>query len=169
LRIFRVLRGVRAAKLIATFILNRRAEGAFLAAVLLALLLVGFSSIAVLQVEGSTPDANIKSAGDALWWAFVTITTVGYGDHFPISTEGRLIGALLVTAGVGLVGTFSGFVASWFLAPGQQKEETDIKALHRELQALRQALVPSSQPGAPTPPVNDPDPPMDQGGRPVIG
>ena len=68
------------------------------------------------------PEANIKGVEDAIWWAFVTITTVGYGDRFPVTSEGRLIGALLMTAGVGLFGTFSGFVASWFLAPQKPRE-----------------------------------------------
>ena len=63
------------------------------------------------------PEANIKGPEDAVWWAFVTMTTVGYGDRFPVTTEGRLAGALLMVAGVGLFGTFSGFIASWFLAP----------------------------------------------------
>lgn len=60
----------------------------------------------------TAPESNIKTAEDAIWWAFVTITTVGYGDRFPVTTEGRIIAALLMTAGVGLFGTFTGFIAS---------------------------------------------------------
>ena len=63
----------------------------------------------------SNPDANIKTAEDALWWSYVTITTVGNGDRFPVTTGGRIIGTLLMTAGVGLFGTFTAFVSSWFL------------------------------------------------------
>src|SRR3972149_6773059 len=70
----------------------------------------------VLHFE-DVPEANIKGPEDAVWWAFVTMTTVGYGDRFPVTSEGRLAGALLMVAGVGLFGTFSGFVAAWFLAP----------------------------------------------------
>ena len=56
------------------------------------MLLVIFSSIAILNVE-TAPESNIKTAEDAIWWAFVTITTVGYGDKFPVTTEGRIIAA----------------------------------------------------------------------------
>ncbi|MGH8475451.1 MAG: ion transporter [Methylococcales bacterium] len=146
-RIFRVLRGVRATKLIAGFILEWRAEGAFLAAMLVSLLLVVFSSIAVLQFENAT-DSNIKGPGDALWWAFVTLTTVGYGDRFPVTPEGRLVGVLLMTAGVGLFGTVSGFVATWFLSPKAKQQDTELENLRREIAALREELRRSQDRGA---------------------
>ena len=115
-RILRVLRGFRAAKILAGFILDRRVESTFLAASLVTLLLLVISSVGVLQFE-RVPEANIKTASDAFWWALATITTVGYGDRYPVSHEGRLVGAVLMIAGVGLFGTFAGFVASWFLRP----------------------------------------------------
>ena len=99
-RIFRVLRGVRATKLIASFILERRAESAFLAVSLVSLLLTMSGAIGIMHLE-TTSDANIKGPGDALWWAVVTITTVGYGDRYPVTPEGRMLGALLMIAGVG--------------------------------------------------------------------
>jgi voltage-gated potassium channel len=139
MRIFRVLRGVRATKLIASFVLERRAEGAFLAAALVTFLLLLFASASVLHFE-TLPDSNIKGPEDALWWAFSTITTVGYGDRFPVSSEGRLVGALLMTAGVGLFGTFSGFVASWFLAPTSRQQESEMAALRREVAEVRTIL-----------------------------
>jgi voltage-gated potassium channel len=139
LRIFRVLRGIRATKLIASFILERRSEGAFLAATLVSILLIVFSSVAILHFENG-PDSNIKSAEDAIWWAFVTITTVGYGDKFPLTPEGRAVAALLMTAGVGLFGTFSGFVAAWFLAPGNKERENDLHVLQGEIRRLREAI-----------------------------
>ena len=139
LRIFRVLRGVRATKLIISFILDRRSEATFLAAALISILLVVFSSIAILQLETSA-DANIKTPEDALWWAFVTITTVGYGDKVPLSPEGRIIAGLLMTAGVGLFGTFSGFVAAWFLEPEAKKGQDEREGLRQELVAIRQLL-----------------------------
>jgi voltage-gated potassium channel len=139
MRIFRVLRGVRATKLIATFVLNRRAEGASQAAGIVTLLLLLFASASVLHFE-NLPASNIKDAEDALWWAFATITTVGYGDRFPVSSEGRLVGALLMTAGVGLFGMFSGFVASWFLAPTARQQESEVAALRRDLAEMRVLL-----------------------------
>jgi voltage-gated potassium channel len=139
LRIFRVLRGVRSTRIIASFLLERRAEGGFLAAALISLLLIVFASIAILQVE-TDDGANIKGPGDAVWWAFVTLTTVGYGDRFPVTTEGRLIGAMLMTAGVGLFGVLSGFVAAWFLSPNRKEQEVRIEDLHREIKQLVKTL-----------------------------
>jgi voltage-gated potassium channel len=138
-RILRVLRGLRSAKILATFILERRSESAFLAAALVSLLLVVFGSIAMLQFEGGQRAGNIKTAEDALWWAITTITTVGYGDRFPISTEGRLLAGVLMIAGVGLFGTLSGFIASWFLTPGRAREEEELNQLRAELDALRRS------------------------------
>ncbi len=138
-RIFRVLRGVRATKLIASFILERRAESAFLAVSLVSLLLSVAAAIGVMHVE-TTPDANIKGPGDALWWAVVTITTVGYGDRYPVTPEGRILGALLMVAGVGIFGTLSGFVASWFLAPVHRRQENDLDRLRGEIEALRRTI-----------------------------
>lgn len=136
-----MLRGVRAAKVLTSFILYRRAQSTFLAALLISLLLIVLSASAVLQFETS-PEANIRTPEDALWWAVVTITTVGYGDRFPLSGEGRLIAAFLMTAGVGLFGTFSGFVATWFLeAPqGQPAEAHAIARLEEEIRQLREQL-----------------------------
>ena len=141
LRIVRVLRGIKATKIVSEFILYRRAQSAFLAALLVSLLLVVFSASAVLQFETS-PEANIRTAEDAVWWAVVTVTTVGYGDKFPLSSEGRLVAALLMTAGVGLFGTFSGFVAAWFLdSPARQSAELEaIQALRQELGELREEI-----------------------------
>lgn len=138
-RIVRVLRGVKATKLIASFILERRAQGAFLAVSLLSVLLTMSAAIAILHLE-NTPDANIKGAGDAIWWAVVTITTVGYGDRYPVTPEGRVLGALLMVAGVGLFATLSGFVASWFLKPTHLQQESDIDKLRVEITSLRLAL-----------------------------
>lgn len=80
-----------------------------------------FSSIAILQVE-TKEASNIKTAEDALWWSYVTITTVGYGDKFPVTTEGRIIAMLLMTVGVGLFGTFTGYVASWLVESGRKPD-----------------------------------------------
>ena len=76
----RVLRGLRATKILTTLVVRRRAEHTVLAGSLVVLLLLVFSSIAVLHFE-NTPEANIKTAEDAIWWALATITTAGYGDR----------------------------------------------------------------------------------------
>lgn len=139
-RIFRVLRGAKATKILASFVLDRRAEGAFLAAVLISILLIVFSSVAILHVEIGVDGNNIKTAEDALWWAFSTITTVGYGDRYPITPEGRVIAVLLMTAGVGLFGTVSGCVAAWFLKPEAKLQETELDGIRQELASIKRLL-----------------------------
>jgi voltage-gated potassium channel len=123
IKIIRILRAFRSTKHIVTHIFKTRAQSAFTSVILLAVLLVIFSSISILQFE-TEPTSNIKTAEDAIWWSYVTITTVGYGDKFPVTTEGRIIGILLMTAGVGLFGTFTGYVSSWFLGD-KKTEETN--------------------------------------------
>jgi voltage-gated potassium channel len=114
IRLLRILRAFRSTKHLVHHIFKRRTEGALTAAAIIAVLMIIFSSIAILQVEDD-PSSNIKTAEDAIWWAYVTITTVGYGDKFPVTTEGRIIAALLMTVGVGLFGTFTAYLASWFV------------------------------------------------------
>jgi voltage-gated potassium channel len=109
MRILRVLRGVKSARAIAHFAVGRRAESAFLASLLLSLLLVVCCSIAVLEFEVPAW-GNIASLEDAMWWAVSTMTTVGYGGRYPVTSERRVVAAFLMAAGVGLFGTMSGLV-----------------------------------------------------------
>lgn len=151
LRILRVVRGLRASKLLAAMILRRRAENVFLAASLVAAMLLVFSSVAILHFE-TVAESNIRTAEDALWWAFATITTVGYGDRFPVTPEGRFVAAILMCAGVGLFGTFSGFLASWFLSSDQNEPDalgevrSELAAIRAELAKLTSVDVPGSSP-----------------------
>ena len=124
IRLLRLLRAFKSTKHLVGHIFRKRAQGTFLSVSIIAFLLIIFSSIAILQVEDS-PNSNIKTAEDALWWAYVTITTVGYGDKFPVTTEGRIIAGILMTAGVGLFGTFTAYVATWFIAGKKENEETN--------------------------------------------
>lgn len=121
IRLLRVLRAFRSTKVLLNHVFRKKTHGAMTSALIIAILMIIFSSIAILQVETDT-SSNIKTAEDALWWAYVTITTVGYGDKFPVTTEGRLIAISLMTVGVGLFGTFTGFVASWFVAEKKNEE-----------------------------------------------
>lgn len=138
-RILRLLRGVKSAKVLAQLILERRAQSALLAASLICLLLVVVSSIAILQVEVS-PTSNIRTAEDAVWWSVTTIATVGYGDLYPVTLAGRLIAAALLICGIGLVGTLSGFVASWFLKPAKEIREAELTVLIEEVRELKERL-----------------------------
>ena len=113
-RLLRILRAFRSLKYLTAHVFRNRTRGTFALVTMVAVLMIIFGSISILQVEND-PSSNIKTPEDAIWWAFVTITTVGYGDKFPVTSEGRIIAAFLMITGVGLFGTFTGFVASWFL------------------------------------------------------
>jgi voltage-gated potassium channel len=80
-----------------------------------AVLLVYAASLAVLQVERPVPTATIKNFGDAVWWAVTTITTVGYGDLYPVTAMGRIVAALLMIGGISLVGAITATVATWIV------------------------------------------------------
>jgi len=92
---------------------------------IITVLVVIFSAIAVLSVE-TAPESNIKTAEDAIWWTIVTITSVGYGDRYPVTSEGRLIGVLVMIVGVGLFGTYTGYIASLFTAARKKDDDSEI-------------------------------------------
>lgn len=138
-RILRILRAFRSTKVLFHYLFRNRAKGTFATVALISILMVIFSSIAILHLENEA-ESNIKTPSDALWWAFATITTVGYGDKFPITYEGRIVAAFLMTAGVGLFGTFTAYVASSFMEVGQKKEEGEIHKLIDEVKLLREKI-----------------------------
>jgi voltage-gated potassium channel len=92
------------------------------AVVLAAGLLVFIGGLAALDAERGAAEASITSFGDALWWAMTTVTTVGYGDLYPVTTLGRLVAVSLMVVGVSLVGLVTATVAGWFLAQGERSE-----------------------------------------------
>lgn len=103
---------------------GNRASGALFSTLLLGLLLVQIASMLIVSVESGAPTANIKTGGDAIWWAYVTITTIGYGDLYPVTPTGRWLGVLVMSVGVGLFGVLTGFLANAFLGrPQEQREE----------------------------------------------
>jgi len=124
IRLIRIFRAFRSTKKLVYHLFVNRAKGAFVSVLSISVLLLIFCTIAILQVE-TDPNSNIKTAEDAIWWAYVTITTVGYGDKFPVTTEGRVIAAILMTGGVGLFGTFTAFVSSWFLFGNKQRTNNE--------------------------------------------
>jgi voltage-gated potassium channel len=96
-----------------------------------------------LRFEEHAEGASITTAGDALWWGYVTATTVGYGDQYPVTTGGRLTGLVMLTVGVALFATFSGFLATTFLSPRKAKarETTPEIAELRELLDRQEATT----------------------------
>lgn len=122
-RIFRLFRIVRVIRLLRQFgvrnvineVVRDRAGSALYLTLFAVLMLVEFGAIAVLYAEVGTPDANITTAVDAVWWGIVTITTVGYGDFFPTTGAGRLIAVLVMAVGLSLFGVLTGFLANAFV------------------------------------------------------
>ncbi len=139
-KIFRILRAVRSIKLLLRYAIQCGKISPLGTVAIISIGLVFLSAFSIYQFEPDSADANIRTLGDAFWWAFVTITTVGYGDKFPITVGGRVVAMILMTAGVGLFGAFTGFVASLFIGTDIRKEDEDIVALTREVQAMREHL-----------------------------
>ena len=113
IKLVRLIKALRSTRNLMSHIFSSKSECAFTSVVIISFSVIVFSAIGILQVE-TDPNSNIKTAEDAIWWAYVTITTVGYGDKYPVTTEGRIIASILMTVGVGLFGTFTAYVASWF-------------------------------------------------------
>ncbi|HYX50991.1 MAG TPA: potassium channel family protein, partial [Ktedonobacteraceae bacterium] len=68
------------------------------------------------------PDANITSYSNAVWWGFVTITTVGYGDYYPVTGLGRFFALILMFSGLGIIGVLSSYLASFFVSLQRRRE-----------------------------------------------
>ncbi len=124
-RITRLLRG-QAGKDLVLDVLNNRSQYATFITVLLAGMTLATATFLVLQFEGQTADSNITSAGDALWWGIVTMTTVGYGDFFPVTMLGRLTAIFVMFAGIGIIGALASILASLLVSsPTPAEPEPD--------------------------------------------
>ena len=125
LKILRIFRLVRVARLfrkvgprtIWRTLVRDRAGSALLVLLLMGILVLQFGSLTILYLEYGAEGANITTASDALWYTIVTISTVGYGDQFPVTNAGRFAGTVIIVVGVGIFGTFTGYLANLFLTP----------------------------------------------------
>ncbi|GAA4267273.1 potassium channel family protein [Frondihabitans peucedani] len=113
-----------------------------------AFLLVYVAALAVLDVERPAPGATITTFPVALWWAFVTISTVGYGDYTPVTLEGRMIAVALMLGGIALLGVVTATLASWIVERVALTEESsqaatrgDVHALARQIAELKTQLA----------------------------
>ncbi|RKR76159.1 potassium channel family protein [Frondihabitans australicus] len=143
LPLLRPLRLLRLVTLLA--ILQRTAGRTFRGRVVVyvvgsAALLVYVSALAVLDVERPLHGATIVNFPDALWWAFVTITTVGYGDYTPISLEGRMIAVALMLGGIALLGSVTATLASWIVERVQITEDSSQAATRGDLRRLSEQV-----------------------------
>ncbi|WP_051819283.1 potassium channel family protein [Streptomyces sp. NRRL S-920] len=116
--------------------------------------LLMFGSLAVLSVERDSPNGNIKSLGDAVWWSFTTMTTVGYGDHAPTTGLGRVLAVGLMLSGIALLGVVTANIAAWFISRfekddvEERRQTAAIEALTAEVKALRAQVTALSGPGS---------------------
>ncbi len=157
-----LLRPLRLLRLIPLLsVLNRRAKIRLRGRALIyvaggAFLLAFCAATAVLDVERSSPDANITNFGDAIWWAGSTMATVGYGDRYPVTGIGRLVGFALMVGGIALLGTVIATLASWLVESVQAEKEPaeDLQAAVRRLEARVDQLATEERHDLdPTPPL----------------
>jgi voltage-gated potassium channel len=161
LRLFRLSRLLRLRRfmnpenrqLLKNEILNNRGNYAALITVLLAVLVISTASIFVLFFESQSPDANITTSGDSIWWAAVTITTVGYGDKFPVTLGGRLTAVFVMFSGVGIIGALASILASVLIPqpkkpeepaepqPGENPPAVSVPVIEQELSAVKTELA----------------------------
>jgi len=133
LRLFRLVRILQAfhhfgwRKTIAWFVANRAQGTLFLVFAFLLLILEG-GGLLVLYFEAGAKGANIETGGQALWWGVVTVTTVGYGDYYPVTPGGEVVATIMIFAGVALISIFTAWVASTFLAPAGSQAARDAQA-----------------------------------------
>jgi voltage-gated potassium channel len=137
-RIGRLVRG-RGRKAIVEDVLRNRGEYAAFVTLLAGMVVLVLASTMVLQFESRSAEANITDGGDALWWGIVTITTVGYGDRFPVTGLGRITATLVMFAGVGIIGALASILAS-VLVPHPDATPADDGAIRDELAAVRSEL-----------------------------
>ncbi|BCI54024.1 voltage-gated potassium channel [Mycolicibacterium litorale] len=105
------------------------------------------AALAILEVERGNPDAKIANFGDAVWWAITTVTTVGYGEFFPVTFQGRMVAVALMIGGISLVGVVTATLASWIIqrvaeedTASQAATVAHVEQLRAEVRQLREAL-----------------------------
>lgn len=130
---------------------GRGALNATRAVALSAALLIWIGAVAILGAERDVLNSNIVSFGDALWWALVTTTTVGYGDFYPVTLTGRIVAGARMVVGISLIGVVTASVAAWFVrlttAESNEREEAsiaknehEIGRLHHKVDALEDKI-----------------------------
>lgn len=144
-RVYRLTRGMGGEPMWNELLYDRAGSVLYMT-IFLVLFVIETASILILDVELANPAANIQTPSDAIWWSYVTITTVGYGDTYPTTNWGRVVGVFLMTSGVALFGVFTSFLANKFLTPRKKPEEeisgapdSDAAARMQELRQLLEA------------------------------
>ena len=141
LRILRLLRGVKSAATLVRELTRSRRQTATFAILLLTGITLTFSSIAILIAEKGR--GQIDTPGKALWWCLVTITTVGYGDVYPVTTLGKVVAGFTMIMGIAIFGSFTAVITSLVLEPAKETKDPILAKLDKieeELTRLRSRL-----------------------------
>jgi voltage-gated potassium channel len=125
-------------------VIRDRASSTLLATFLLVIVVLEFAGSVMVSVEADSPTANIQTASDGLWWAYVTITTVGYGDRYPTTGQGRIVGVILMGIGVALFGVFTSYLSREFLKTNSDTQR--IEELAADLAEIKRLLKEGARP-----------------------
>ncbi|MBU7014633.1 MAG: ion transporter [Theionarchaea archaeon] len=136
LRLFRLVRVYSLLKRFSRLYKKRFVKNELQYAFLILMTILLLSAFGVYLFEGRT-NPEIESAGDALWWSVVTVTTVGYGDKVPVTPLGKAIGVILMFTGIGLIGVLSGTIASYLMKGFRPEKGEDVEGALRVLKLRR--------------------------------
>jgi voltage-gated potassium channel len=137
------LRPLRLLRLLVLFgALQKAIGGAFRGQVILytalsTVLMIYVASLAILDAERDQPGSRIVNFGDAVWWSITTVTTVGYGDLSPVTTQGRVIAVFLMIGGISLVGVVTATIASWIIQRVSEEDKQHRSATAAQIDQLR--------------------------------
>jgi voltage-gated potassium channel len=146
-RVFRIWRVIRVIRIMRRISLGelwrtakeRPADSSLMLMTLFGIVLLGLSSYLILIAEAGNPESNINSATDAIWWSIVSVTTVGYGDRFPVTFPGRFVAIFLMVGGIGLFSVLTSYLSSAFVG-ADDDQENELKEVRRELADVKQSL-----------------------------
>ena len=147
-RILRVLRVIRSLKMLVMVVKRDRPSAIFALLIFSGIILFTMICVGVLKYEADAPGASIKTADDVLWWAIVTCSTVGYGDEYPVTEQGRILAALLMIVGIGAFATATTALGVFFKriqpisrqVPGKNDTERALEAIESRLSRIESML-----------------------------
>lgn len=142
LRLFRIARAIRSAKHILMVLRRSRKQSIMLGAVFLAFLLIQIGALLALEFEETAAKASITTPQNALWWAVATVTTVGYGDMYPVTPGGRIVAGMLMFCGIGLFSSIAAVLSSWLVQRDAADDSGhDLQSLAEEVRRLQQQIA----------------------------